>query len=458
MNKKSVILFILFVAITSVYMYFYDTVYDFVRDLYNQNINNTDYLYGEAVGEKGKISLKIRVDNSKTIKEVIVLEHSDSDIAINALQKLITNSLDKQYYSEIDTVSGATDTSSTYISIIKDLLGEPIEYVDETKEERVSIDDPDLGIALDRIVVNPGGLKSGIGGYVYNRFQDADYDHNGVLSTNEYICAVLLDEENNIIDVTFDHIPSNINFDMYGSVPTGGAKAYTFISDKSKIDFNGIINDGNSIDVYAFEKQIIDLKNMKSINYAYGNIKAYAPYLEALSNAIDNSRFIGADYGDRLGVSVSKILKKRDIKDATSTSDGKVDFTSSYCMITSDKDGKISSCMFDNVANRVVLTNTGQILGSREKEIFTLNELSDTSKYTRIDLSKFNLKLEYNVLGDYIRGKTVDDMLSYISLYTDDRGMALDEYSFRDLKDIDFVEIIDLLSKAYIDSIAIVAK
>ena len=116
MNKKSVILFILFVAITSVYMYFYDTVYDFVRDLYNQNVNNTDYLYGEAVGEKGKISLKIRVDNSKTIKEVIVLEHSDSDIAINALQKLITNSLDKQYYSEIDTVSGATDTSSTYMA------------------------------------------------------------------------------------------------------------------------------------------------------------------------------------------------------------------------------------------------------------------------------------------------------------------------------------------------------
>ena len=261
-----------------------------------------------------------------------------------------------------------------------------------------------------------------------------------------------------IQDVKFDHIPSNINFDRFGKVPIGNAKAYTFISDKSKIDFNGIINDGYQVDIYKFENRIIELKYFEEVLLEYGNRKSYAPYLNALENAIDNSRFIGADRGDKLGMSVSKILRKRDIKDATASSDGHVNFTSSYCMMTLGADGNISSCMFDNVTNRVILTNNGQILGSREKEIYTLNELSNTNKYSRIDKSKFELKLEYNLLSDFMRTNSIDDMLGYIDLFTDDRGMALPDSGFKDMKDIDFIESLDLMSKSYADAIRIVAK
>ena len=97
MNKKAVISFILFALISALYIVFARDIYDFAYDFYVANKKPANYLYGEAIGEKGKIALRIRIDNSASIKEVVVTEHSNSEIAISALQKLIENSLDKQY-------------------------------------------------------------------------------------------------------------------------------------------------------------------------------------------------------------------------------------------------------------------------------------------------------------------------------------------------------------------------
>ena len=49
----------------------------------NYMMNANDYLYGSATGEKGKIGLRIRVDNSGAIKEVVnkILEDNPQSIA-----------------------------------------------------------------------------------------------------------------------------------------------------------------------------------------------------------------------------------------------------------------------------------------------------------------------------------------------------------------------------------------
>jgi hypothetical protein len=113
--------------------------------------------------------------------------------------------------------------------------------------------------------------------------------------------------------------------------------------------------------------------------------------------------------------------------------------------------------MFDNVVNTVTLTNNGKILGSREKEIYTLNELSNTAKYTKIDLPRYELKLQLNTLGEFMRGNSIDNMLSLISEFTDDKGVAKPNMAFKDLKSIDFIEFIDLISRAYVDAVKISA-
>lgn len=458
MNKKGIILLIVFVAISALFIVFGKDLYYFCNDKVYSNSDYGEYLYGTATGEKGRIGLKIKVDNSGAIKEVVVTEHTESDVAIQALQKLIDNSLDKQSADEIDTVTGATDTSNTYKTIISSLLSSPVRQEVEDKTEKVSLSEPDIQYAIERTVVNREGFKSGIGGYVMNMFQDADYNRNGNLLTNEYICAVILNENNRIEQVKFDHIVSNISFDRFGKVPTGGAKAYVFNSDKSKEGFNGMINDGNYVNMFDFEKEVLTYRHFEEIKSRFIGKKGYAPLINALENAIDNARFIGASSGDTLGLSVNKILKKRDIIDSTDDENGKVNFISNYCLITTDKTKTISSCMFDNVLNTVTLTNNGKILGSREKEIYTLNELSNTSKYTKIDLPRYEMKLQLNTLGEFMRGNSIDNMLSLISELTDDRGMAKPNMAFKDLKNIDFIEFIDLISRAYVDAIKISAN
>ena len=457
MKKSGVIFLIVFIMVSALFLVFNNSIYRFINDNINNYNDNGEYLYGTATGEKGRLSLRIKVDNSDTIKEVIVTEHSNSDLAIQALQKLIDNSLDKQSADEIDTVTGATDTSNTYKTIISSLLSSPVKYEVEDSSEKISLSEPDIQYAIERTVVNREGFKSGVGGYVMNSFQDADYNRNGNLFTNEYICAVILNENNRIEQVKFDHIGSNISFDRFGKIPTGGAKAYVFTSDKSKPGFNGMINDGNYVNMFDFEKQVLTYRHFEEIKSRFIGKKGYAPLIYALENAIDNARFIGASYGDTLGLSVNKILKKRDIIDSTDTENGRVNFVSNYCLITTDKTKVISSCMFDNVVNTVTLTNNGKILGSREKEIYTLNELSNTSKYTKIDLNRYEMKLQLNTLGEFMKGNSIDNMLSLISEFTDDKGMAKPNTAFKDLKSIDFIEFIDLISRAYVDAVKISA-
>ncbi len=457
MNKKSIITLFVFIVLSALYIIFGRNLYDFVSERSNYMINADEYLYGSATGEKGKIGLRIRVDGSGAIKEVLVTEHTDSEIAIQALQKLIDDSLDKESAEEIDVVSGATDTSNTYKSIIGELISDAVYYEEDDDNKKISLNDPENQALIERrqIGEEEGGYKSGLGGYIFNTFQDADYNRNGNLVTNEYICAVVLNRYNRIEQVKFDHIVSNISFDRFGKVPTGSAKAYVFTSDKSKSGFNGLINDGNYVDIFDFEKQVLTYKHFEEIKSKFINKKGYAPLVNALENAIDNARFIGANQEDPLGLSVNKILKKRDIKNSTDEENGKVHFVSNYCLTTTNKENKISSCMFDNVVNTVTLTSNGKILGSREKEIYTLNELSNVKKYSKIDSSKFNMKQQLNALADFIRDTSIDDLLKVISEYTDDRGLAKEGSPFSDLKNIDFIEFIDLISRAYIDSITI---
>ena len=459
MNKKSIIILSIFALLSTIFIVFGQKIYSFTRNKLNYMVSENEYLYGTATGEKGKIGLKVKLDNSGSIKEVIVTEHSNSEIAIPALQKLIDNSLDKQHADEIDVVTGATDTSNTYKTIISNLLFDAGQNDVEENKTMISMTDPENQYSIKRVEIKKNDdtswSKSGLGGFVFNTFQDADYNRNGNLVTNEYICAVVLSEYNNIEQVKFDHIVSNISFDRFGKVPTGGAKAYVFSSDRSKPGFNGLINDGNYIDVFDFEKQVLALRRYEDVKSKFLNKKGYAPLMKALENAIDNAEFIGAIKDEPLGLSVNKILKKRDIIDSTEETNGKVNFISNYCLITTDKSNKISSCMFDYVVNNVTLTGNGKILGSREKEIRTLNELANTKKYSKIDSIMYNMKLQLNTLGDFMRGNTIDNMLYLISLYTDERGMAKPDEAFADLKSIDFIEYINLISDAYVDAIKI---
>ena len=66
--------------------------------------------------------------------------------------------------------------------------------------------------------------------------------------------------------------------------------------------------------------------------------------------------------------------------------------------------------------------------------------------------------MQLNTLSDFMRDNTIDNMLTLISDLTDDNGYAKPDMAFKDLKDIDFIECIDLISRAYAEAIKIKAN
>ena len=457
--KKSLVLSIIsgiVLVMMSLVLAFFIKVYYDVESQTRVVDNREGFVVGSASGEHGEIKLQVKRDIAGNIKEIYVLEHPDNEVANVALQKLIQNSLDKQTSDEIDAVTSATETTEVFKKAIDNIVGfsSTDASVNESKE-RISLDDPNIKNTIEPTVFfsypneQSKNLKSGIGAYVINSFSDAEYNKNGNLITHEYICAVLVNQNNRIENVRFDHISSNMNFDRTGKVPTGSQRYYTFNSDKNTEGFNGLTSDSYFLDIYALEKIVLSSRKYEDIEKKYGNNKSYKPYIEALKNAIDNSRFVGAGEGDLLGLSAFKVLNKKDIINATNDANGKVTFNSYYMLMTINKDNRISSCMLDNAENIATLTANGRILGSRDNEVYTLNELSNTVKYTRIEKRKYDLKVEFNYLMELIRGNSIEDTINFINLNTYDNGKG------KDLLDafphIDFINLVDMLARSYVD-------
>lgn len=455
MNKKAIIIGLIFAFVSAIVLIFGNDMRNYTKEKLNITQDDREYLYSSRESSIGKLTLKIRLDDSGAIREVAVIEYPNIDGAEVALQKLVRGTIDKESANEIEPVDEAMELSSLYKEVVASILTNPDLLNYEAKNEKISLKEPDVISNIERQPVNESGYKSGLGGYVINQFQDADYNKNGNLVTNEYICAVLLNTNNKIEAVKFDHISSNLSFDKKGTIPTGTAKAYAFTSDKSKPGFNGLVNGGDFVNIFEFENQVKELKFFEAVKNKYAGKKGYLPFVNALENAVDNARFIGASSVDTMGLSCYKVLRKKDIIDATENNNGKVKFKSDYCLITMDKNNNISSCMFDNVDNVATITNSGKIFGGKEKEIYTLNELANTNKYSKIDVQKFELKVQYNGLCDMIRGYTVDNILGLVSKLTDDRGIPKEDGALASFKNIDFIEFIDLISRAYLEAMKI---
>ena len=457
--KKSIVLSVLggiVLVVVSLVLAFFIKVYYDVESSFRVKDDREGFVVGSAIGEHGEIKLQVKRDIAGNIKEIYVLEHPDNEIANVALQKLMQNSLDKQSSDEIDAVTSATETTEVFKKAIDNIVGFSSTDVSANEsKDRISFDDPNVKSTIEPKVYfsypneQSKNFKSGIGAYVINSFSDAEYNKNGNLITHEYICAVVLNPNNRIENVRFDHISSNMNFDRTGKVPTGSQRYYTFNSDKNTDGFNGLTSDSYFLDVYALEQIVLSSKRYDDIEKRFGNNKAYKPYIEALKNAIDNARFVGAGDGDLLGLSAFKVLNKKDIINATADENGKVTFNSYYLLTTINKDNRISSCMLDNAENVVTLTASGRILGSRDNEIYTLNELSNTEKYSRIEKRKYDLKVEYNYLMELIRGNRMEDVINFVNLNTYDNGKGKD--ALDSFPHIDFINFVDLLARSYVD-------
>ena len=455
MIKKSIFSLLLISLITFLFVSF-AKYYKINFDDINKKNENAEYLFGQASGTRGSIKLKLKTDAVGRIKEIIVTDFTSKELFVPAaLQKLINQALEKTNGSEIDTITGATDTSDTFRAAINDAVNykEPIEV---DVYDRVSLKDEEILKSVNRIEVevDRDSVKTGFGSYVINGFTDADYNKNGNLITHEYLCGVIIEQNGRISQVKLDHISSNINFNRLGKVPTGNVRVYRFSSDKNEPGFNGICSDGSLVNIIEFEEAILRLKFLDEVKKAYENKKAYIPFIRALDLACSNSKYIGASKFDTLGIASIKELDKKDIVDANENNNenGKVTFKSNYVAVTVDNLLNISSCMLDKSENIVTLTNDGKILGSRDSQIYTLNDLSNPDKYSKIERAKVTQKETLNKLSNLFTGYGIQNLINTLSRETDDKGFPKEDGLLSEYAENNFVPLIEILYKAYLDA------
>lgn len=456
--KKYNIIAILFIlSISIVYSIFSKAIYDFLDEYTDigQNFTEVNYIYGEANEGDYHIKLKILTDPSGRVKEVEVTEYRPrQDNAEFTLQKLISSSIDKYDSSEISMIDeNYQDLITAYRKAFDNALGIK-QVINDNSLNRVSMTDLEIAPLVNRqeVGVTKYSIKTGFGAYILNNFTKADRNKNGNLSSHEYLCAVTVDQNGRISNCKFDHITSNISFTNNGEIPTGNARAYKYVSDKCDPSFNGYCNDGNYINILDFEKTVLSLKFMSEVEKRFGTKVGYSSFVKALKNAYTNARYYGANKDDVLGLAAYKELNKKNIINSNGKDNGYVLFQTSYMVLTTNKDMAITSCIVDIAENDATITKDGNILGSGQSQAYTISELANTEKYTKIEAKYVPIRKQLNDLSIRITGNMVNDLINEFSENTDNRGYAKPNGTLYDFEDIDFIKVVETMSLAYLDS------
>ena len=456
-NKFNILIIIIMILISIGYAIFSKAIYNFVDEYVNidNNFQENNYIYGEADELDNHIKLKILTDPSGRVKEVEVVEYRPRlDEAEWTLQKLIANSIDKYESSEISgTYEGFDELIVAYKKAFDNALGIK-QVVNDNQINRVSLQDAEIleQVTRNEVPVTRYSIKTGFGAYIINNFTNADRNKNGNLSTHEYLCAVNVDSNGRILNCKFDHITSNISFTNDGKVPTGNARAYKYESDKNDPGFNGYCNDGHYINMIDFEKTCISLRLMSEIEKRYKDRQGYQLFVKALQNAYTNAKYYGANKDDTLGLASYKELNKKNIIDANGKNNGYVMFETTYMAITTNKDLTITSCIADMSENDVTITKDGNILGSGQSQSYTICELSNSDKYSRVESKYVPIRKQLNDLALRITGGFVQDLINEFSENTNNRGLAKPDGNLYDFVDIDFIKIIETMSNSFLDS------
>lgn len=138
-------------------------------------------------------------------------------------------------------------------------------------------------------------------------------------------------------------------------------------------------------------------------------------YVNAIVQAVNNAKEIGASAGDKLGVGTATNIEKS--KNAAGAENGRIQFYSTYTAVTTDASGKITSCVIDATQSNIDFDASGKIVTDLAAAVKTKNELGDAYGMKK----NSGIGKEWNeqaaAFAKYVTGKTVAEV----------EGLAVDE-------------------------------
>ncbi len=268
-----------------------------------------------------------------------------------------------------------------------------------------------------------GGAKTGLAVLTsVGSSADATADAEGLAQVDSTIVAVLVGEDGKILDCAIDAAQTKINFSAEGKITTDLA---TEFKSKQELGTDYGMAGASSIgkewseQANAFADYVVGktLEEVKGIAVTEGlatdadlssSVTIHVTdFISGVEKAVNNAKALGANADDKLGLGVStNIAKSTDAGEE----DGVAQAYTNYSVVTTDKDGKITSSIIDASQSDVKFSATGAITSDLAVAPQTKQELGadyGMAKASSIGKEWFE---QVDALAQYVVGKTVEEV------------------------------------------------
>lgn len=268
-----------------------------------------------------------------------------------------------------------------------------------------------------------GSLKTGLAVITsLGKSKDAG-ETDGLAQVDSTVVAVTVDGEGKIVECIIDAAQTKMNFSKEGKLVTDLATEF-----KSKNELGAEYGMAKASKIgkewseqaaflanYVVGKTVEEVKGIAvaegkptDADLAASVTVSITGYVDAIERAVTNAQDMGAKTGDKLGLGIATNMSKS--KDAADGNEGQAQAYSYYTAVTTNADGKITSCIIDASQGTVKFDATGKITTDLAAEVKSKNELG--ADYGMAKASKIGK--EWNeqaaAFAKYVTGKSVDEV------------------------------------------------
>lgn len=289
----------------------------------------------------------------------------------------------------------------------------------------------------EEVKAESGAAKTGLAVVSSVAKSTAAGEEDGLAEVDSIVVAVLVGDDGKILACDIDGAQTKINFSAEGKLVTDLATTF-----KSKQELgeeygmkkaSGIGKEwneqANAFAAYTVGKTVDEVKGI-AVNEEGVTTEAdltssvtihVGDFIAGVEKAVANAKDLGAQSTDKLGLAVSTEMSKS--KDATAEEAGVAQAYSTYSVVSTDADGKITSCYIDASQGEVNFDTTGAITSDLTVAPLTKQELGEAygmKKASSIGKEWFE---EADAFAQYVTGKTSTEVTG---IALDDKGLAAD--------------------------------
>lgn len=255
-----------------------------------------------------------------------------------------------------------------------------------------------------------------------NKSKNAE-DGTGVAEANSTVVAVTVDSDGKIVKCAIDAAQTKVNFSDEGRITTPLNTVFK-TKNELKEDYNMKGNSGIGKEWYEQAAAFAEYATGKTVDDIEGialddgqhptdaDLKstvtiAIGDFIEGVKKAVNNAKDIGAKGSDKLGLGiVTSIAKSNDAGD----DDGLAQIYSTYTAMTTNNDGKITSCALDASQSQVNFDRSGVITTDINISPETKNERGD--EYGMRGASGIGKEWyeQANAFAEYVVGKSANEV------------------------------------------------